>query len=296
MKSVLIIADIEGSSGCGSYLASSFLTHEWANACVEMSLDVDTAARALFDSGVEKVAVQDFHRTAYNLLPELIDKRAVVRHGYRSEKVYGVGDPGNAEAVVFLGLHAASGSKEGFLPHTLTSRISRLEVNGRLLPEAELFSASLAPFGIRPIFFSGCPIACGQAKSAISGIVTYSIDKSGKTENIDVKKWRAGLAEAVKRSLKADTKPYDPKGPFHAVVTMRDGDEAVKKIVKRWKFKTFNGKIAIETRTMGELYYQLIRLAYLNPIIERTMPVGLWLMNLQGWFGLNWVRRKVARG
>ena len=40
-RHILILADIEGSSGCGSYRASSFLTRPWAKACAAMSRDVD---------------------------------------------------------------------------------------------------------------------------------------------------------------------------------------------------------------------------------------------------------------
>ena len=177
LDSVLIIADIEGSSGCWSYRASAFKTNEWVEACVEMTRDVAAVVRALFDNGVHRVIVKDFHRTGFNLLPEMIDSRARVVQGYKIGPVPGIGDPGSAEAVLFLGMHAASGSN-GFMAHTLTSRIRRLEVNGELLPEVYLFAGSLAPYGVRPIFFSGCPVACDQARTTIPGIHTYSIDKS----------------------------------------------------------------------------------------------------------------------
>jgi D-amino peptidase len=164
-RRILIIADIEGSSGCWSYRASSFKTGEWARACVEMSRDVNAVVRALFESGVESIRIKDFHRTGYNLLPELIDTRAVISHGYHTGPVPGIGDPGDAEAAMFLGMHAASGTA-GFLAHTLTSRIEKLEINGEPLPEIKLFASSLAIRDIRPIFFSGCPVACQQAREA----------------------------------------------------------------------------------------------------------------------------------
>jgi D-aminopeptidase len=144
--------DIEGSSECRSYAGSSFLTEEWIRACVGMSLDVVAVVRALFDAGAGTVTVKDFHRTGYNLLPELIDPRARIVSGYLAGPVPGIGDPGGAELLLCIGMHAASGSG-GFLAHTLTSRIARLEVNGRLLPEITLFASSLAPYGIRPFSF-----------------------------------------------------------------------------------------------------------------------------------------------
>ena len=60
---VLIIADIEGSSGCWNHRTSSFMSREWSRACVEMTRDVDAVVRALFSSGVEHILINDFHRT-----------------------------------------------------------------------------------------------------------------------------------------------------------------------------------------------------------------------------------------
>ena len=167
-RRVLIIADIEGSSGCWDYAASSFLKPEWALACADMTLDVAAVVQALFSKGVQEIVVKDFHRTGFNLLPEWIDRRARVDQGYTAGPIPGMGDPGRAEAVLFVGLHAASGS-EGFLPHTMTSRLAQVQVNGRLLPEVTLFAALLASHGIRPVFFSGCPAACRQAAAEIQG-------------------------------------------------------------------------------------------------------------------------------
>jgi D-amino peptidase len=182
---ILIIADIEGSSGCWNYRASSFMTPEWSRACAAMTRDVNSVVAALFESGVEHIRVKDFHRTGYNLLPELTDPRAEIIHGYHSGPVPGVGKPKDAQAVMFLGMHAASGT-EGFLAHTLTSRIARLEVNGEPLAEVELFASALAPFGVRPIFFTGCPLVCEQARAAIPNIFTYSIYKEAIEFTLDM--------------------------------------------------------------------------------------------------------------
>ena len=217
-KRILIIADIEGSSGCWDYRASSFMTPEWARACVEMTRDVEAVVQALFDSGVETVRIKDFHRTGYNLLPELIDSRSEIVHGYRAGPVPGIGDPGDADAVMFLGMHAASGTA-GFLAHTLTSRIEQLAVNGKPMAEIELFASSLAPYGVRPILYSGCPVSCVQARTAIQHLTTYPIDKAGGIKAFDTEAWRSGLASAAVESLENDLPvPYQPEGPFRALV------------------------------------------------------------------------------
>ncbi|MGD8270442.1 MAG: M55 family metallopeptidase [Desulfobacterales bacterium] len=293
VDSVLIIADIEGSSGCWSYRASAFKTNEWVAACVEMTRDVAAVVRALFDNGMHRVTVKDFHRTGFNLLPEMIDSRARVVQGYKIGPVPGIGDPGSAEAALFIGMHAASGSN-GFMAHTLTSRIRRLETNGELLPEVYLFAGSLAPYGVKPVFFAGCPVACDQARVTIPGIHTYSIDKSVGRQEFAAEPWRQGLARAATSALHdAQTVPFDPPGPFHTKVTLREGGLAAQKLSARWGFRRQGADIILHNTRLGDLYLDLIRICYLTPMAERLLPLAVAASNLRGRAGLAWLRRRL---
>jgi len=294
-KSIFIISDIEGSSRCWSYQASSFMTKEWRRACVGMTQDVNEVVKKLFEAGAERVWVKDFHRTGYNIIPERVDPRAKVISGYKPGPVPGIGNPEDASVVMFLGMHAASGTG-GFLAHTLTSRIARLEVNEKPMSEVELFSASLAPYGLRPIFYSGCPIACSQAQAAIQGIHTYSIDKSTGLDDFDVDAWRSGLANAAVESLSnVSTVPFSPNGPFKAVITMRDGKQTARKIANRWCFAYKDDQIFFNSDDIHELYAKLIRLCYLTPLAEKMIPLVLSLYHLKGRIGLGWVRRGIQQ-
>ena len=294
-KCLMIIADMEGSSGCWSYDGSSFMTEAWALACLDMTRDVNAVTKALLRAGVEKIIVQDFHRTGYNILPEFIDQRVEVRSGYRLGPVPGVGYPGNASAVMFLGMHAASGTK-GFLPHTLTSRISCLEVNGKPLPEVALFSAAFAPFGLRPVFFSGCPIACAQAMETIKGLHCYPLEKSMGPAKFDAELWRVGLGKAAVEALShANTKPYWPRGPFKAFVTMRDGKKEKDRLVRRWGFRVDGTNIILQSHDILGLYDDLVKLCYLTPFIEANLPKVIRFYRLVGRLGLAWVRWRLRK-
>jgi D-aminopeptidase len=293
LKSVLVVADIEGSSGCWTSEAARFITREWYVACVEMSRDVNSVVTGLFDAGVVEVTVHDFHRTGYNILSELLDPRARLVSGYRHGPVPGIGHPGNTEAVLFLGMHAGSGSS-GFLAHTLTSRIARLEVNGKAISEVELFSASLAPYGVKPIFFSGCPVACAQAKAAVGAIACHPIDKTRGRQGFDIEAWRAGLKRAAVESLgNVVAKPYVLTGPFDVVVTMRDGEKPARKIAVRWGYGCDGARISFRTLDFHELYGNLIRLCFLTPLVEKILPLAHLLHRFRGRFGLAMVRRAI---
>ncbi len=292
-RHILIIADIEGSSGCGCYRASSFLTKPWARACAAMSRDVDAVVKGLFDAGVQRVTVKDFHRTGYNLMPEMIDGRARIVCGYHQGPVPGLGDPGEADAAMMIGMHAAAGTG-GFLAHTLTSRLDSLTVAGSPLAEVELFAASLAPHVIPVVFFSGCPVACAQARERIEGIHTFPIDKSIPPETLDADRWRKGLAQTAAKSLtNVSVMPYRPDGPLTAEITIRDGAAAASNMADPWGFKRAGATVRIDADDIHALYTSLIRLCYLPPLAEKTLPYSLHLYNLVGWLGRLWVRRQL---
>jgi len=274
---------------------SSFMTTTWPEACVGMSLDVDAVCKALFLAGVETITIKDFHRTGYNLFPELIDNRARVIHGYCAGPVPGIGDPKPATAVLMIGMHAPSGSN-GFLAHTLTSRIASLTVNGVLMSEAELFSASLAPFGISPLFFSGCPIACQSAQQKITGLHCFPIEKVSNGKPFPAESWRQVLAkEAVKAVTTQVGTPFEPIGPFKAVIEMRDGPKTADKLARRWGHSFDGAFIFLNQDSIHDLYYELMRLCYLTPLIEKFLTPALALFNLRGKYGLWWARRQYYR-
>jgi len=81
-KKILIIADIEGSSGCFDYASASFMGKGWPRACLEMSLYINAIVVVLFDAGVRQVYVKYFHRTGYNLFPHHIDPRVILIQRY----------------------------------------------------------------------------------------------------------------------------------------------------------------------------------------------------------------------
>ena len=292
-RRVLIVADIEGSSGCWNYAASAFLHKEWAPACEAMTRDVQAVVQALFAAGAEDILIKDFHRTGYNILAEGIHPRARLESGYRVSPVPAMGDPGGAEAVFFLGLHAASGTR-GFLPHTMTSRLDDVRVDGRSLPEVALFAALLAPCGIRPVFFSGCPEACRQAAEEIPGITTFPIDKRNGGGYFDARAWRRGLAgKAVTALSNEATRPLAGTGPFDVRVVFREGVSAARQAARRWGLIQEGRAVRFTAADLRELFMVLSRICYLVPALLPVLPLALRLQNAKGRLGLVWVRRQL---
>ncbi len=288
-KRFLIISDIEGSTGCSSYEASSFNTALWYDACIEMSLDINAVASKLFDAGAEKIYIKDFHRTGYNLLPELIDKRAEVIHGYKEGPVPGIGDVYDAEAVMFIGMHASSGSG-AFLAHTLTSKYSRILVNGRRVSELQIFASSLYRYSLKPLFFSGCETACREAVEDIPGIKVFPVLKD-ETGNMDRRACREQLADAASAASGNNmVSPYIMQPPFSVELRMRDGKKRSEKIARRWNLDFSEDKIYFTSADFDEFYNMLIRITYFTPLTALITPLALFLFNVYGRAGLSILR------
>lgn len=290
-KRILIIADIEGSTGCSGYDASSFNTAKWYDACIDMSLDINEVVLRLFENGAEKIYVKDFHRTGFNLLPELIDKRANVIHGYRIGPVPGIGDIYDSEAVMFIGMHASSGSG-GFLAHTLTSRYGHILVNGGRVSELELFASSLYRYQLFPVFFSGCRIACGEAENVIAGIGVYPVEKDefGLTDKISSRK---KLSIAAAESLNnCGVSPFTMLPPFNVELKMRDGSAAAVKIAERWGLDFKGDRVFFNSAGFDEFYDMLVKITYFTPVLVKIRSLALFLFNLFGRAGLSIVRFK----
>ncbi len=176
-KVAYVVADLEGSTGAWTKAHTLLGTPEWQQARVELTRDINVVAEALWERDAKAVVVKDFHRTGYNLIPQYLDQRVKLVSGYYSGPALGYGKLYGADFALFVGLHAAGGNERGFLPHTLTSGIAEIIVNGERVCESELFAAVLSEFHIPLSFFSGCPAACEEVSRKMNWVVTHAIAK-----------------------------------------------------------------------------------------------------------------------
>ena len=296
MTAILILADIEGSTGCNRREDAQLFNDGWVCACHELSRDLNVLCRALKEAGAERIRIKDFHRTGFNVFRAMLDPAIELDQGYVAGPAIGIGDVTGFDMLMMTGMHAASGTA-GFLPHTLTSKFAGIEVNGRYLCEAELFAASVASYDIKPVFFSGCPTACAQAETAIKGLSVAVVEKPLRAEPELIRQQLAKAAvKAFNQACRDDPlPPYLPRGPFKTRITMRDGAMAAEKLRKTWALAGENNEIAFTAKDMTELYWQLIKLAYLTPFTLRFLSTSLAIANLAGKVAHVWARKRLAR-
>ncbi len=283
-KTAYIVADLEGSTGAWTKAHTLLGTPEWQEARVELTRDINAVAESLFEMKVKGVVVKDFHRTGYNLILPYLDPRIKVVSGYYTGPALGYGDLHGADFALFVGLHAAGGNEKGFLPHTLTSRIAEIRVNGKRICESELFATVLSDFHVPVVFFSGCPAACQEVSERMSWVVTSEIpkdpeiyrDKTKRKE--DILRKREGLRQKIKKIVNPTEQPlFRMQPPFDCQVIFQDEAEARR---NPWGFPCAGRTLHVETARFLDLYESLLKIAYFPKLAYQLRSVVMPLTRL----------------
>jgi hypothetical protein len=79
------------------------------------------------------------------------------------------------------------------------------------------------------------------------------------------------------------------------MITLRNGTRAAATLGRRWNLVHNGARIKLQAPDIHTLYHQLIQICYLTPLVEKLLPLSLWLFNLRGRLGLVWLRRRLRR-
>jgi D-amino peptidase len=179
-KRVLLALDLEGVNNVAGepYSGLARDTEGWFVAKEQAVLEVNAAAKALFDAGALKVGLWDNHGGGNNIDPTALDPRiTLIPYEIGLEKRMSFAD-GEYDCICFFGYHAMEGTLGGVLAHTINSKIVQYyKLNGQYIGEVDMDAYIAASKGMPTRFFAGGNIACEQAKRAVRQIVTVETKK-----------------------------------------------------------------------------------------------------------------------
>jgi len=125
--------------------------------------ETDAAARALFDSGAEKVVVWDNHGFGANLVFDRLDRRCEVLLGTGFGRRFPMLDE-TYVGVLMIGYHAMEGTPSAVLAHTYSPDAYRaIRVNGQIVGEMALDASVAGEFGVPLIFVASDTKGCNEA-------------------------------------------------------------------------------------------------------------------------------------
>jgi D-amino peptidase len=175
-----VFADIEGSFGIWRMRQCRMGTREWQYGRACLTADVNHVVQGAFDGGATKVTVKDTHELGFNCIVNKLDPRAEYIGGHFIKPSL-FGNVADYDLILYVAIHAASGTDNAFFPHTHYGIFSEVRVNGKPACEMDIYGAYLGEFGVPVGFVSGEDIAVNQALQALPWAKSVIVDKREKT-------------------------------------------------------------------------------------------------------------------
>ena len=177
---VFVLTDLEGISGVDS-INDIFDTDSegYRRGLERLMADTNTAVRAAFDAGAERVYVCDGHGSGKNFIEGMLDARAQQVWVRDFPQVIRA-----VEAVVAIGMHAMAGTPKAFLDHTQSSKtIHHYFYDGKRIGELAQIGVFAGHFGVPCVAVSGDRAACAEARALFGENVSVAIVKESEVRN-----------------------------------------------------------------------------------------------------------------
>ena len=186
-------------------------TEQWQVARKQAVSEVNAAADALFDVGVEVVGLWDNHGSGNNVDPNALDPRiTLISADPKKPRMYFA--DGNYDCICFFGYHTMEGTLGGVLAHTMSSKVVQYyKLNGNYIGEVDMDAYIAAAKGMPSRFFAGGDISCRQAKRAVSEIVTVTTKTElSRNEAIfcDNNELLADIRKNIVQAVKTEASPH----------------------------------------------------------------------------------------
>ena len=177
---VLVSVDMEGIAGVvdGDDISPGHAEYERNR--VLLTAEASAAVRGVYAYDADaRVLVTEAHAAFRNLLPERLDRRAVLLRG--TPKPWGMmsGLDKDIDAVVFIGYHGKAGTPRSVMAHTISGGvIADVRCNGRSLGELGLNTALAAHSGVPPVLVAGDDSVAAEAADVAPGMRSVVVKRA----------------------------------------------------------------------------------------------------------------------
>lgn len=204
------------------------------------------AARALFDSGAEKVVVWDNHGAGANLLFDQLDRRCEILLGTGFGRRFPELDE-TYSGVLMIGYHAMEGTPNAVLAHTYSpGAYSAIRVNGHAVGEIGLDASVAGELGVPLIFLATDRLGCEEALSLMPWVETV-VTKEGYGRNCARSKHPAVVEDEIYSSVKhavernQEMQAFIFENPIKVEITFKNPHQALKAYIRRdgWNYSGF---------------------------------------------------------
>ncbi|ONI78396.1 peptidase M55 [Kribbella sp. ALI-6-A] len=201
---VYISADMEGVTGLVDAEDVQPPGRDYERGRGMMTEDVNAAVRGAYAAGASLVLVNDAHGPMRNLLPDLLDPRALLIKGRPKPMGMIEGLTAEYDAVVCVGFHARAGVL-GVLSHSFMGHeIEDIWLDDRETGEIGMLHAAAGALGVPVAALTGDNTACAEAVAWDARIRAYAVKQAKDrfaAQLVPVADSRAGIEQTVHEAL-----------------------------------------------------------------------------------------------
>lgn len=224
---VFISIDMEGVTGVANWEDVSRDGKDYGLFREIMTLEANAAVEGAAAAGAQEIWVRDSHGSGRNLLPQMLDRRAIlIRDWSGGPKSMMEGIDESFDAAIFVGYHAKAGTPDSLLEHTSSGTVTDFSVNGVSMPEAGYNALIAGHYGVPVVFAAGDRTLCEQITTLLGDVETVAVKHGiGAAQvsphpEVTRERIRSGVEKALRRL--GDFTPYHLEAPYTLVVTLKD--------------------------------------------------------------------------
>ena len=195
--------------------------------------DINSAAKAALDAGVEELIVCDTHHGGGNIrLDEMLSDPRITylvkprqNQGTKTRWLPGLDE--TVDGLMLPGHHAKAGTECAFLPHTWTHEWADFRINGQSVGEMGIETCYAGYWNIPLIMVQGDEAACREAEEHFPGVVTAAVKRAESPalcSGLDPESARRLTAqkvgEAIAKARARRFPPYKPALPMTVTIRM----------------------------------------------------------------------------
>ena len=223
---VFISVDMEGISGVVTSEECSTSGRDYGLFRRIMTEDANAAISGAFAAGAAEVWVRDSHGSARNILPDLLDRRAILGRDWSGGPMMMMeGIDETFDAAIFIGYHARAGTPDAIIEHTMSGVVTDSAVNGVPLPEAGWNALIAGHYNVPVVFVAGDKAICRQAKNMFGDVETVAVKDAIGAAAVCMHPLEAQrkIGIGVKKALREldRFKPYKLSPPYTLVLKLK---------------------------------------------------------------------------
>ena len=227
---VFISVDMEGITGVANWEDVDRTGKDYDYFRRLMSKEANAAVEGALAAGATEVVVRDSHGSARNILPDLLDEKAIlIRDWSGGPKGMMEGIDSSFDAALFIGYHAKAGTLDALLDHTSSGSVTDFSINGISMPEAGYNALIAGSYGVPVVLVAGDRALCEQALRLFGPVETVAVKEGigSAARSLHPDLAQAMIRSAAEKALRnvKTYKAYALKPPYTLVMKLKSEEQ-----------------------------------------------------------------------